>query len=491
MRSLQTRVALAALVAVAATLLVVLLLVVSTFASSEREQLDRQVRRSADAAARAAEGRRPVGAPPSGVPAGALPGLPGGPPPGGGPPGDGPRGAGPDLRRRLDDTIARNGEFARVVTSGGTVLASSSAPAPAAGFPAPTRTSEVQTVRVGGAPYRVLSLPVTARSGAETVPATVQVAAPAGEVESRIDDLRTRVLVVGLLGLLLAGALAFALSRLALRALTRLRERAGALSGVADPEDRLPRGGPTEVDELAGTLNAMLDRVAATGAEREAALEASRQFAADVGHELRTPLSALGTNLQTLRAHPETAEREDMLAELTAEHARMAALLEALQALARADAAEAVPREPVDVADVADAAVQAAGRRHPNHTFTLAAPADEDAVVHGWPDGLRIAIDNLVENGARHGRANGVVATSVERRDGEVVVTVDDDGPGIPPEERRAVLQRFTRGRSAQGTGSGLGLALVARQAALHGGAIEISQAPLGGARLQLRFPTT
>ncbi len=487
---------LAAIAAVAITLAVVLVVVVSTFASGERSGLDRQVLRSARQGARGAAGRPPGRGQPGLPPGQSLLPPPVGTPAGPVPPGAPPAGAPavelvnpnfPSLTRRLSDSTARNGEFSRIV-SGSRTLASAGPAAPTP-FPVPAHGGEVQTVTVHGQDYRAVWLPtrIITRTGVSTI-GRIEVAASSADVDARIADLRDRMIVVGLLGLLLAGGVAFLLARVALAALERLRAGAASVSAPGGEEDRLPRGGPREVDDLAGTLNMMLDRIALTGAEREAALAASRRFAGDVGHELRTPLAAMGANLDTLRAHPDIPERATIVGELSDEQQRMAALLEGLQALARADAAEAIPRESVDVAEVADTAVQAARRRHRAITFTLTAPDGAEAVLAGWPDGLRLAIDNLLENAARHGRADGTVATTVAAAEGVVVVTVDDDGPGIPAAERDQVTERFVRGTGAGGAGSGLGLALVAQQGVLHDGALQIGDAPLGGARMTLRL---
>ncbi len=480
MRSLQNRVALGAVAAVAVTLVAVFVIVVSTFASSERRALDRQVQRTAAAVQRASAAGPPPRAqgnpPPLGLPGGALP------PPAARRPGPAP-GQRTPLARRVRDVSGRNGETVRVVSRTGRVLTSNG---PVVDVPLPARAGRVVTEEVAGRTYRVVrrNTLVDTDTGLR-IRGHVVVAADTAAMEERISDLRTRVIVAGVIGLLVAGLAALLLARLALRSLERLRDRAADLNEPGADGEHLPRGGPTEVDDLAGTLNAMLDRLAATGREREQALDASRRFAADVGHELRTPLAALGANVDTLRAHPDIPERDAMLAELQGEQRRMAALLGALQALARADAAEAIPREPVDLAELADIAVQAVGRRHPGVTFTLAAP-EGATLVSGWPDGLRLALDNLLENAARHGRAGGTVQVTVGAAGDTVSLTVDDDGPGIPPGERERVRERFVRGRGATGTGSGLGLALVAQQAELHGGALDIEDAPQGGARLRL-----
>ncbi len=128
--------------------------------------------------------------------------------------------------------------------------------------------------------------------------------------------------------------------------------------------------------------------------------------------------------------------------------------------------------------------------------FALRAPpaGGGDAVVQGWSEGLRVMLDNLLRNAATHGRPPAdagrppAVALTVEATPAAVTLHVDDNGPGIPREERERVFERFTRGATAA-PGSGLGLALVAQQAALHGGTVAVSESPDGGARVTVMLP--
>jgi two-component system sensor histidine kinase PrrB len=287
------------------------------------------------------------------------------------------------------------------------------------------------------------------------------------------------VVALALLAALGGSALAtLLLARLALAPLARLRETAARIGSAADLDARVPvDGGPVEVEELAGEFNGMLARLRAAAQAREEALAAARRFAADAGHELRTPLTSLRASLATLRRGAE----DPSFAAAERDLDRLAALVEQLQALARG---EAGPRtvEPLDLGEVADAAIASLRTRHPAAHVSLACP-EPGPVVRGDPDGVRAIFDNLLENAAVHGRPGGRVQVSVAARDGVAAVTVDDDGPGIPPAEREEVLRRFVRGTSAQGAGSGLGLAIVAAQAQLHGGSVELVDGPLGGLR--------
>ena len=162
-------------------------------------------------------------------------------------------------------------------------------------------------------------------------------------------------------------------------------------------------------------------------------------------------------------------------------------LLDGLQALARGEAADALPREDVELADLVDAAVYEARRRHPGVTFELA-DGIGDARLHGWANGLRLLVDNLLDNAALHGRAGGHVHVDLEPDDGRLLLRVADDGPGVPPGERARLLEPFTRGHDAAAPGTGLGLAIVAQQVTLHDGELLLRDSPLGGLAVEVRL---
>jgi signal transduction histidine kinase len=158
---------------------------------------------------------------------------------------------------------------------------------------------------------------------------------------------------------------------------------------------------------------------------------------------------------------------------------------------ARGGGAAGAPATPedVDAAELVDAALAGLRTRHPGLDAAVEAP-DPGPEVTGDAEGLRMLVDNLLENAARHGREDGrVVATVSPRAGGGVRLTVDDDGPGIPAAEREVVLERFVRGRAARGPGSGLGLAIAAAQAQRHGGTLRLEDSPLGGARAVVELP--
>jgi signal transduction histidine kinase len=177
-----------------------------------------------------------------------------------------------------------------------------------------------------------------------------------------------------------------------------------------------------------------------------------------------------------------------MAEEALQQQRRAVALLDGLQTLARGDAAPAL--EAVDLADAVDAALAAARERHPGVRWTADVP-DGAVTIDAWEPGLRALLDNLLENAARHGRADGTARVTVRRRDEPPAeLVVEDDGPGVPESERARIFEPFVRLEKGGAAGSGLGLALVAQQARHHGATITVDDSPeMGGARFTVHFP--
>lgn len=483
LRSIRGRVAALATLAVAVVLIAVGAVVVTTFAKRERDRLDERLAEPSPRALGRAlvEGRVPFAR--RGGRDARRRGSPGdGPGPPSGRDRDGPtdldsgrRGPPPpDLGGRA---LRPEGEFVRLV-EGEQTIAAVDAPA---GLPSPRRDG-FRTVEAGGTDYRTLT---------RTTPdgAVLEVGSELVGVRERVGGLRAQILVVSAAGVAVVAALAWSLAGLALRPLGGLRTAVARVSTTRDLSNRLPAESRLEeVDALSESVNAMLGRLESSSAETEQALEATRRFAADAGHELRTPMTALRTNLGALLRNPRLGsdERKAVLSEAEAEAERTVRLLEALQTLARGDAGAALPREEVELADLVDAALERARRRHPDIAFALEA-ADTDTTLEGWPDGLQVLVENLIENAARHGRPGGHVEVALEPADGGLQLAVDDDGPGVPERERQHVFERFVRGDGA-GEGSGLGLALVRQQARLHGGEAWVEDSERGGARFLARL---
>jgi two-component system, OmpR family, sensor histidine kinase PrrB len=390
----------------------------------------------------------------------------------------------PGADRRLDAVLSATRSSLRLAI-GDTVLLSS-------GDPVVQRSRlplGLHTVSVGGQRYRTYA--ETLRDESLGGLARLEVTTGLESFEDRQAALRRRLAGLGALLLVVAGAGVWLAADLVLRPLRRLRAATAGIATEGDLDRPVPVEGPAELRSLAGSFNAMLARLSRSADDRTRALEATRRFAADAGHELRTPLTSVHASLSAIARHPDmpSDRRSELARDALAEQRRLVELLDSLQALARGDAGPPELTD-VDLAEVLDASAGAAAARHPGVALSTHAP--EDAVpCRGWEPGLRILLDNLIENAARHGRADGVVRVTLRpavNGDGPAI-EVEDDGPGIPAAEREHVFEPFHRVAGTGGPGSGLGLALVAQQARLHGADVAVGESALGGARVRVGFP--
>ena len=351
------------------------------------------------------------------------------------------------------------------------------------------------TVRAGHRAWRALSVQV--RSAKASAPqGRLWVFSPGSAGNAEIDTVRNRILLVALIAAPLAGLLSLAIAERATLPLRRLQRRAAGLDpGTSAVRLDHNRSRVTEVDDLAHTLQTVLARYDEQATRTQEALATARSFAATASHELRTPLMGMQTNLDILTDHPDLspADRTEILDDLHTGHTRLMGLLIALRALAQGDLVEADAFTVVDLSEVVALAVADIQRHHPEARITT--HLTPGLRVHAWEPGLRMAVDNLLRNAVVHGGRPGapVRAGVALRPSGRpvapvAVLTVDDDGPGIAPQERERVFERFRR--RADSPGSGLGLTLVAQQIALHRGSVRISDRLEGpGARFEIRLP--
>jgi signal transduction histidine kinase len=313
---------------------------------------------------------------------------------------------------------------------------------------------------------------------------TVTGAVPVDQMAGTVDALR-RALVIGLPALVaLVAAIAFVLVGRALRPVEAIRAEADAITG-STIHRRVPEP-PTgdEIGRLARTMNAMLDRL-------DAAATRQRQFVSDASHELRSPVAAIRTGLEVARRRSDTANWAAVADTALAEEARLETLLDDLLLLAARDenGATATRGKPVDLTTLTTAEARRP-RRVP--VGVVHWPTDDEAIVMvGAEEELARALSNLVDNAARY--ATSAVQITLSSYDGTVSVIVDDDGPGIPADDRERVFERFTRlddSRARHKGGSGLGLAVVRSIVTRHHGRIRVDDSPLGGARFVAEFPT-
>jgi signal transduction histidine kinase len=291
----------------------------------------------------------------------------------------------------------------------------------------------------------------------------------------------TRLLIIGLPVMLAVVALAtwFAVGR-ALAPVEAIRREVDEIS-AAQLHRRVPQlKADDEIGRLAATMNRMLERL-------ESARNSQRRFVSDASHELRSPITTIRQHAEVALAHPDRVTAAELAEVVLAEQQRMHRLVEDLLLLARVDEHVPLTRAAVDLDDLAFEE----GHRLRSTTSKRVDTSGVKAVrVQGDADALRRMVRNVGENAVRHASSR-VDVTLVERGE-EVVLTIDDDGPGIPATERARVLQRFVRldeARSRDEGGSGLGLSIVDEVVRAHGGSMSIEQSPLGGARIVITLP--
>ena len=338
------------------------------------------------------------------------------------------------------------------------------------------------TVEVNGVEYRVRTILIDQQGGVLM------------SVGIRADSIllnRARIpayTAVGVVTVLIAAGLGWLLAGPAIRPLRRLTEHTKRLG--KDSEQMPEVRGVREAEDLSEAMSAMLIRLAAAQQATTNSLQAAQDFAANAAHELRTPLTAMRADLDTLRIHDLPAEeRAEVVQDLSRAQRRVEAIITALGQLASGQLAQVEDRELIDVTDMLDR-VARENMRTAGGVEIVVEAADDLGPIWGWPGGLRLAVDNLVRNAVTHGQATRIVLAA-RRHDDTMTIVVDDNGRGLPQEEHQAVLGRFSRGSNAAPGGSGLGLALVAQQATLHGGRIELSNGPLGGLRATLTISTS
>jgi two-component system, OmpR family, sensor kinase len=327
----------------------------------------------------------------------------------------------------------------------------------------------------------------------ETIAGYVQYAKPQSTLNNTITRVRSFLALGVLGGTALAFLAGFAVARRAMRPIAGLTRAAREVARTRDPAGvSLPKPlAQDEVAELADTLEEMLGELGAARTETEAALTRQRAFVADASHELRTPLTSILANLELLEAELHDEQREIAGSALRSSR-RMSRLVADLLLLARADAGRRAPRKPVDLAAVvreaAGEALPMAGDRALD--MELAEPGA--AMVEGAHDDLHRLALNLIENALIHTPADARVRVSVRAGENAVELEVADDGPGIMPQLRERIFDRFSRGggdTTPATSGSGLGLSIVRAVAEAHGGSVTLDEPPGGGARFTVRLP--
>jgi signal transduction histidine kinase len=360
----------------------------------------------------------------------------------------------------------------QVMDADGTVVRSSQP------LSAPLPTEDADEARLPGADH-----PYVVETDDATTSGQVYEIAVAVSLEEVADSTAALVtpLLVGLpLVLLLVGGTTWVVASRALAPVERIRREVEQITG-----DRLDRRVPEppsrdEIHRMAQTMNQMLERL-------EDSRDRQQQFVADASHELRSPLASIRQTAEVARAHPGALPEGELAETVLEESARMQRLVEQLLVLTRVDEG-VVTRTHHDV-DLDDLAL-AEARRVVRSGLDVDTSGVGAGRLSGDQTSLAQVVRNLVDNAARH--ADESIAVAVRAVGDGVELVVEDDGPGIPEEQRRRVFERFVRldeARARDAGGSGLGLAIVHEIVAAHGGTVAISSSGRGGARVVVRLP--
>lgn len=241
-----------------------------------------------------------------------------------------------------------------------------------------------------------------------------------------------------------------------------------------------------EYQGLIRVLNDMLARL-------DHAFTAQRRIIADVGHDLRTPLTAMRGEIELALRHERSPEQyRTILASVLEETERLSSMSDALITLARADAGQLAPcLADVDLTDVAAAALARIEPRRDGRTFALCTAKGDDTRVLVDATLLGVALDQLLDNAVRHTRPRTRVDLTVEAAANEVAFLVSDSGPGLPADALLHLFERFYRGDASRSraAGAGLGLSVAAAILAAHGGTIRAAASPTGGLEVRCAFP--
>jgi two-component system sensor histidine kinase MprB len=307
-------------------------------------------------------------------------------------------------------------------------------------------------------------------------PHAIQVALPLTSVDSVLDGL---LLPYGLLiggGILLAGVLGLGISSAALRPIDRFLHQTEHVASELDRPQRLEETGPSELKRLAASFNQTLDAL-------ERSINAQRHLVADASHELRTPIAALRSNVQIFLDAERLPEedRESLQDSILAELDELTVVVDNVVELARGSSPGS-HREEVELDTLVRDAVERTRRRAPGLDFRLEL---EPTVVEGAPDRIGRAISNVIDNARKWSPADGIIEVRLQGG----TLSVRDHGPGFSEDDLPHVFDRFYRAADARRLpGSGLGLAIVSQAAQAHGGHASASNAPGGGAQVEVSF---
>lgn len=319
----------------------------------------------------------------------------------------------------------------------------------------------------------------------------VQIAAPMSERENALATLRTLLLAGDALIILAAFAIGWTLAGAALEPIHRITQTAQAIGAARDFRQRIPHRGPNdEIGQLATMLNTMLGELESAYRQVHQALEMQKRFVTDASHELRTPLTTIRGNIELLHNDVplEPTERAEVLAETTAEVERLIRLVNQLLWLARADTTRSLSCASVALLPLIEEACRQTKLLAPSRTLLM--DDLDDVSVWADRDALKQVLLILLDNARMHTPARATIRVSTALESTRVAITVQDTGPGIPPDVLPHIFERFYRGDPARHTGgTGLGLAIAKELIEAQGGTISVQSIVGQGSVFTLTLP--
>ena len=336
----------------------------------------------------------------------------------------------------------------------------------------------LRDVRIGGSPYRMITVRALVRDGSRRALVAFQILTDQSRLESNLAALTGRLFLIGAIGVLLVALTGWIMASRAVRPISDLT---GAAERVASTDDldaveRVDTSAPAEIGRLATAFQSMLDSLRASRREQQ-------RLVSDAGHEFRTPITALKTNLEVIRRRGdriEEEERTELIEAALRESNQLARLASELVDLT-SDVRHAA--EPVQQVDLTTLALEL-GARYSKLADADVTVSGRGGLVAGRPTQLERAAGNLVDNAVKW--ADRRVEVVLEG----TTVTVRDDGPGIPEDDLPNIFRRFYRSAEARSMpGSGLGLAIVDHLITAHGGTVFARNAAGGGAEVGFTLP--
>lgn len=299
-------------------------------------------------------------------------------------------------------------------------------------------------------------------------------------IEAASTSIRITIVAFPLL-LLLVGWITWSLTGRALSPVEKLRRKVESIPAHQTSERLEIPATDDEIARLARTMNGLLERL-------ETSIEKRKRFVSDASHELRNPIAAIRQHAEVALAHPSITDARSLAKDILSEDSRLERIAEDLLLLARAD--EKALRLDIHPIDLDDIVLEEAGRVKRAQILKVDTSSVGAARVDADRSSMQRAVRNIIDNACRHARNQ--ISLSLRSLDGSAVMCIDDDGEGIPPQTRSEVFDRFSRSEESRDRrygGAGLGLAIVSEIVTAHGGTVTATDAPLGGARIEVVLP--